>query len=337
MTDENVRVLFRSVPRGVPTPDDFRIDHSAIPVPGDGEFLVRNRYLSLDPYMRMLMDPRWTFRGKSLAPGELMIGRTIAEVLESRHPDFAAGDLMVGGFGWQTHATSDGSGIDFRITPRDDVPLTAYLGACGSNGVTAWVGLKLIGEPRPGETALVSAAAGSVGSAVGQLAKAWGSRALGIAGGPDKCRIVVEEFGFDACCDYKASDLGGQLRAAAPDGVDVYFDNVGAEMLDTVLTVLNPLARVPVCGVLSTYNAAGDYYGVKNTRLIFDKQLKLQGFLQKQFSAHHEQARAELENLVANGRLHYRESIASGMESAPAAFIGMLEGKNIGKQLVKLD
>ncbi len=337
MASHNTRVLFQRVPHGLPVIQDFRIERGPVPAPGDGEFLVRNRHLSLDPYMRMLMDPAWTFRGSSLAPGDLMVGRTLAEVVTSRHRDFSPGDLMVGNYGWQTHAVGNGSGIDFRITPRDGVPLTAYLGACGSNGVTAWVGLKLIGEPREGETVLVSAAAGSVGSAVGQLAKAWGCRAVGIAGGEDKCRVVTGEFGFDACCDYKAPALADQIRAAAPDGVDVYFDNVGGQMLDTVLTVLNPLARVPVCGVLSTYNASGNYHGVKNTRLIFDRRLKLQGFLQSQFAGHRDAARAELEDLVATGRLRYRETVAEGIENAPAAFIGMLQGMNTGKQLVILD
>jgi NADPH-dependent curcumin reductase CurA len=337
MSVTSTQVLFRRVPRGLPVPEDLEIVDRALPAPAEGEFLVRNRWLSLDPYMRMLMDPAWTFRGASLEPGQLMVGRTIAEVVQSRHPDFAPGDLMVGNFGWQTHHVCDGGGIDFRITPRDGVPLTAYLGACGSNGVTAWTGLRLIGDPAPGETVVVSAAAGSVGSAVGQLARAWGCRAVGIAGGTRKCAVVTGEFGFDACCDYKAPDLAGQLRAAAPQGVDVYFDNVGAETLDLLLTLMNPLGRIPVCGVLSTYNAQGQYYGVRNTRLVFDRRLKLQGFLQSQFRAHHATARAELEELVASGGLRYRETVAEGLESAPDAFIGMLQGRNTGKQLVKLD
>ncbi len=198
------------------------------------------------------------------------------------------------------------------------------------------MGLKIIGEPRAGETVLVSAAAGSVGSAVGQIAKAMGCRAIGIAGGTEKCRIVTEEFGFDACCDYKSGDLAEQIAAAASDGVDVYFDNVGAEMLDTVLPLLNKFARVPVCGVLSQYNAEGERYGVKNTRLIFDKSLRLQGFLTRQYLDRFDQGRAELEALVTSGGLRYRETIATGIENAPEAFIGMLNGHNLGKQLVKL-
>jgi NADPH-dependent curcumin reductase len=330
------QVLFRREPRGLPVPDDFEIVEGETPALEEGQFLVVNRYLSLDPYMRMLMGGGWTFRGYSMRPGQVMIGRAIGEVIETRHPDYRSGDRLVGNFGWQTHAVSDGTDVDFPVRPREGVPLTAYLGACGSNGATAWTGLKLIGDPKPGETVLVSAAAGSVGSAVGQLAKAWGCRAIGIAGGAEKCRRVTSELGFDACLDYKAGGLAEAIRAAAPEGIDVYFDNVGAQMLDTVLTCLNPLARVPVCGVLSQYNADGEPYGLRNTRLIFDRRLRLQGFLVSQFRDHWERARAELEDLVASGRLRYWETIADGLESAPEAFSGMLQGRNLGKQLVRL-
>jgi NADPH-dependent curcumin reductase CurA len=194
----------------------------------------------------------------------------------------------------------------------------------------------MIGDPKAGETVLVSAAAGSVGSAVGQIAKTMGCRAIGIAGGEEKCRIVTDEFEFNACCDYQRADLGEQIRAAANDGVDVYFESVGGEMLDIVLTCLNPYARVAVCGVLSQYNAVGEPYGVKNTRLIFDKRLRLQGFLLSDYREMWSEARTELEELVASGRLRYRETIATGIENAPEAFIGMLKGRNIGKQLVQL-
>jgi NADPH-dependent curcumin reductase CurA len=271
-----------------------------------------------------------------MTPGQVMVGRVLGVVTESNNADFPPGDHVVGRLGWQTYAISDGSGLDFKVAPKDDVPLTAYLGACGSNGVTAWAGLKMIGDPRTGETVLVSAAAGSVGSAVGQIAKSLGCRAIGIAGGQEKCRIVTGEFGFDACCDYKREDLGDQIRAAASGGVDVYFDNVGGEMLDTILPCLNRSARVPVCGVLSQYNSDREPYGVKNTRLIFDKKLRLQGFLLSDYREMWAQARAELEGLVASGRLRYRETIAMGIENAPEAFIGMLQGRNIGKQLVQL-
>ena len=301
-----------------------------------GQFLVKGLYLSLDPYMRMLMGGGWEFRGSSMTPGQVMVGRVLGEVLESKNPEFKHGELLVAGLGWQTYAVSDGSNVDFKVLPKESIPLTAYLGACGSNGLTAWAGLKMIGDAKAGETVLVSAAAGSVGSAVGQIAKSMGCRAIGIAGGAEKCRIVTEEFGFDACCDYKSGDLGEQIAAAASDGVDVYFDNVGAEMLDTVLPLLNKFARVPVCGVLSQYNAVGERYGVKNTRFLFDKSLRLQGFLVSQYRDLWNQGRAELEALVASGGLRYRETIARGIENAPEAFIGMLNGRNLGKQLIAL-
>ncbi len=315
---------------------DFEIVETELPELAPNQFLVRGLYLSLDPYMRMLMGGGWEFRGHSMTPGEVMVGRVLGEVLESNNSDFAPGEHLVGSFGWQTYAVSDGSNVEFKVVPKEAIPPTAYLGACGSNGLTAWAGLKMIGEPKPGETVLVSAAAGSVGSAVGQIAKAMNCRAIGIAGGAEKCGIVTEEFGFDACCDYKGGNLATQIAAAANDGVDVYFDNVGAEMLDTVLPLLNKFARVPVCGVLSQYNAEGERYGVKNTRLIFDKSLRLQGFLVSQYRELWDRARAELEDLVASGALRYRETIADGIENAPEAFIGMLNGRNLGKQLVRL-
>ena len=336
MITTSTQVLFKREPSGFPTPADFDIVETQIPDPAAGQFLVRSLYLSLDPYMRMLMGGEWQFRGQSMTPGQVMAGRVLGEVLTSNNAAFKPGDLLVGGLGWQTYAVSDGTNVDFKVVPQNNIPLTAYLGACGSNGLTAWAGLKMIGDPQAGETVLVSAAAGSVGSAVGQIAKAMGCRAIGIAGGAEKCRVVTEEFGFDACCDYKRGDLAEQLAAVAKDGIDVYFDNVGAQMLDTVLPLLNKFARVPVCGVLSQYNAEGERYGVKNTRLLFDKSLRLQGFLVSQYRDKWDQGRAELEALVADGRLRYRETIAVGIERAPEAFIGMLHGRNLGKQLVEL-
>ncbi|MBE0615363.1 MAG: NADP-dependent oxidoreductase [Burkholderiales bacterium] len=336
MNVTSTQVLFKREPQGFPTVADFDVVETKLPELAPGQFLVKGLYLSLDPYMRMLMGGGWKFRGASMAPGQVMVGRVLGEVLESKNAGFKSGELLVASLGWQTYAVSDGTDVELKVLPKDGVPLTAYLGACGSNGLSAWAGLKMIGNPKAGETVLVSAAAGSVGSAVGQIAKSMGCRAIGIAGGEEKCRLVTEEFGFDACCDYKSGDLGNQIAAAASNGVDVYFDNVGAEMLDTILPLLNKFARVPVCGVLSQYNAQGERYGVKNTRLLFDKSLRLQGFLVNQYRDLHDQGRAELEALVASGGLRYRETIASGIENAPEAFIGMLNGRNLGKQLVKL-
>jgi NADPH-dependent curcumin reductase CurA len=336
MKTKSTQVLFKSEPDGLPALENFEIVEKELDEPGDNQFMVRNEFLSLDPYMRMLMGGGWQFRGYGMTPGQVMIGRCLGAVTKSRNKGFKEGDRVIGSFGWQTHALSDGTDVDFKVTRRDEISLSAYLGACGSNGLTAWCGLKIIGEPAPGETVLVSAAAGSVGSAAGQIARSSNCRVIGIAGGEEKCQVVTSEFGFDECCDYKAGHLSQQLKDAAADGVDVYFDNVGGEMLDTILPLLNRGGRVPVCGVLSQYSAKGDPYGVKNTRLIFDKQLRLQGFLVSQYRSRWDQARADLEALVASGRLRYRETVAEGIESAPAAFIGMLNGRNIGKQLVRL-
>lgn len=336
MSNVNTQVLFKKTPVGMPTSDDFELTEVAIPEPGDGEFLLENLYLSLDPYMRMLMGGGWTYSPNKLAPGDVMIGRIIGRVIKTNNPDFPEGTLVVGRLGWQTHVVSDGTDLDFVIDQKQGVPLSTYLGTTGSTGVTAWVGLKITGEPKAGETVVVSAAAGAVGSTVGQLAKDMGCRAVGIAGGPDKCKLVTEEFGFDACIDYKGDDLSAQLAKAAPDGVDVYFDNVGGEILETVMGQCNRLARIPVCGVLAQYNETGEAYGNKNMHLFFDKSLRMEGFV---LNAHVDiwpTARAELEAMIADGRMKYRETIAEGLASAPEAFIGMLEGKNLGKQLVKL-
>ncbi len=337
MNTKSTQVLFKKEPEGLPRLDDFELADAEFGEPEENQFLVKNEYLSLDPYMRMLMGGGWQFRGYAMTPGQVMIGRCLGVVIKSLNKDFKEGDHVVGSFGWQTHAISDGNDVDFKVTPRDDISLTAYLGVCGTNGLTAWCGLEMIGPPAADETVLVSAAAGSVGSAAGQIAKSKGCHVIGIAGGEDKCRIVTSEFGFDTCCDYKAGSFREQLESAAGDGIDFYFDNVGGEMLDTILPLLNRNGKVAVCGVLSQYNAKGEPYGVKNTRLLFDMQLRLQGFLVSQYRERWEEARAVLEDLVASGRLRYRETIAQGIENAPGAFIGMLKGQNVGKQLVRID
>lgn len=333
---QNTQILFKRSPEGLPKATDFEVRRQPIPDLNDGQFLLQNLYLSLDPYQRMLMGGGWTYSGSSLKSGDLMVGRVLGVVVDSKNPDYPIGTHAVGRLGWQTHAVSDGSNLDFTVPKDSKVPLSAYLGVCGSTGTTAWVGLKVIGAAKAGDTVLVSAAGGAVGSTVGQLAKQMGLRAVGIAGGPDKCQRVIDDFGFDACTDYKAKDLAGQIRAAAPDGVDVYFDNVGGAVLDAALANMNAGGRIPVCGVLADYNRTGDAYGVVNARKIFDKSLRLQGFVLSQYKQHWDEARAELASLVANGTLTYAETIADGIENAPDAFIGMLQGANVGKQLVKL-
>jgi len=332
----NTQVLFKSHPDGMPSPENFEIVTQETPALEDGQFLLENVYLSLDPYMRMLMGGGWTYSGPGMTPGQLMVGRVLGRVAETRNGDYMVGDHVVGRLGWQTHAISDGTDLDFKVEPKDGVPLSAYMGVCGSTGVTGWAGVKVVGQPESGETVLVSAAAGSVGSAAGQVARAMGCRAVGIAGGQEKCKLVRDEFGFDDCCDYKADDLAGQIEKACPDGVDVYFDNVGGAVLDAALANMHKGGRIPVCGVLADYNVAGERYGIQNFRKVFDKSLVIRGFLLSDYRDRWPEARAELESMVASGAMKYRETIAEGIKNAPDAFIGMLQGANMGKQLVKL-
>ena len=327
----NKQWLLASRPSGEASVANFRLVETPVPEIGDGEVLVRNHYLSLDPYMRGRMDD-----AKSYAPPQaldaVMQGRTVGEVVASRNPAFAVGDRVLGMFGWQQYGKSDGAALHKVDTTQ--VPLSAYLGVVGMPGVTAWVGLNRIIDPKPGETVVVSAASGAVGAAVGQLAKLKGCRAVGIAGGPQKCRVVVEEFGFDACVDYKAGRLSEDLKAATPDGVDGLFENVGGEVMDAVLARMNPFGRVAVCGLISGYDGAPT--PVLNFRSILSNRLKVQGFIVSEHMDLWPQALQELGTLVATGTMKYRETIAQGIEAAPEAFLGLLKGRNFGKQLVKL-
>jgi NADPH-dependent curcumin reductase CurA len=292
---------------------------------------VRSHYLSLDPYMRGRMNEAKSY-AKPVELGAVMVGIAVGEIIASRHPKFKPGDKVAGPFGWQLFAASDGAGARV-VDPR--VPLPAYLGVLGMPGVTAHIGLLDFGEPNAGETVVVSAASGAVGGVVGQIAKIRGCRAIGIAGGPQKCRYVVEELGLDACVDYKAGRLWEDLSQATPKGIDVYFDNVGGEILDTVLRRLNPFARIPLCGLISQYNAT-EPYGLKNVGALLVNRVKLQGFIVSDHLPRWKAALADLGQWFAEGKIKYRETVAEGLRNAPTAFIGMLEGKNFGKQLVKL-
>ncbi|WP_250499470.1 NADP-dependent oxidoreductase [Caballeronia sp. GAWG1-5s-s] len=327
----NRQILLVSRPQGEASADNFRLFETPLAPLGEGQVRVRNHYLSLDPYMRGRMNDT-----KSYAPpqplNEVMIGGTVGEVIESRNPAFKPGDKVVGMFGWQEYGTSDGKGL--QIVDTTHVPLSAYLGPVGMPGVTAWYGLNRIIEPKAGETVVVSAASGAVGSVVGQLAKAAGCRAVGIAGGEEKCRYVVETLGFDACVDYKAGNLRDDLKAAAPNGVDGYFENVGGEVLDAVLARMNAFGRIALCGMISGYD--GKPLPMKAPALLLTQRLKLQGFIVSEHMDVWPQALKELGAAVATGKLKYRETIAEGIESAPEAFLGLLRGKNFGKQLVKL-
>jgi NADPH-dependent curcumin reductase CurA len=327
----NRQILLASRPTGAVTVENFRlVETPLVPLP-DGQIRVRVHYLSLDPYMRMRMNDE-----KSYAPpqalGEVMVGGTVGEVVESKHPDFAVGDKVVGPFGWQEYGDSAGEGV--RKVDDSQIPLSAYLGAVGMPGVTAWYGLNCICAPKPGETVVVSAASGAVGSVVGQLAKLKGCRVVGIAGGAEKCAYVTGTLGLDACIDYKAATWQADFAAATPDGIDGYFENVGGVILDAVLARMNAFGRIAMCGMIAGYD--GGAMPLANPRLILTARLKVEGFIVSEHREHWPAALAELGSLVAAKKLHFRESVAVGLASAPEAFIGLLKGRNFGKQLVKL-
>jgi NADPH-dependent curcumin reductase CurA len=336
----NQQIVLASRPTGEATVDNFRL-HSTTVDPdalADGQVLVRNHYLSLDPYMRGRMN-----EGKSYAQpqplGAVMIGGTVGEVIASKNANFAVGDKVVGMGGWQQYQLVDAQqrGVLQKVDTTH-VPLAAYLGPVGMPGATAWVGMHTIVEPKAGETVVVSAASGAVGGVVGQLAKARGCRAVGIAGGPEKCAYVTDELGFDACIDYKAhrdlKSLSQALKAACPNGIDGYFENVGGVILDAVMLRMNAFGRIAMCGMISGYD--GQPIPMANPALILVSRLKVQGFIVSERMDLWPAALKELGTMVATGQLKYRETIAQGIENAPDAFLGLLKGRNFGKQLVKL-
>jgi len=327
----NKQWLLASRPAGSPTVDNFRLVEAPVPEIGPDEVLVRNHYMSLDPYMRMRMNDAKSYAAPQ-ALDVVMQGGTAGEVVASRDPGFVVGDKVVGMLGWQLYGKCAGAALRKVDTTR--VPLSAYLGAVGMPGVTAWWGINGIIEPKPGETVVVSAASGAVGAVAGQLAKLRGCRVVGVAGGPRKCKAVIDEFGFDACVDYKAGNLAGDLAAATAEGIDGYFDNVGGVVLDAVLARMNPFGRIAVCGMIAGYS--GEPIPVRNSLSILVNRLKVQGFIISDHLPIWPKALAELGELVGNGRLKYRETIAQGIEAAPEAFLGLLAGRNFGKQLVRL-
>jgi NADPH-dependent curcumin reductase CurA len=321
-----------SFPTGWVQEDNFKLVESPVPQPKDGEVLVKNLWLSLDPYMRGRLSQQKSYV-KGVEIGEVMTGETAGEVVASKHPKFRPGDTVTAPSGWQLYGCHEG-GLLTRVD-ASRVPLSYFLGCIGMPGRTAYFGLKDIGQPKPGETVVVSAASGAVGSVVGQLAKSWGCRAVGIAGGAQKCAYVVNELGFDACVDYKAGNLYRDLKEACPDGVDVYFENVGGETLDTLLRLMRFRGRIIVCGLISDYNAT-EPYGVKMFRSILVNRLKVQGMIVFDWLERYPEANAALLDLVIAGKLKYRESVLEGIERAPRGLIGLLKGENFGKQLVKL-
>jgi hypothetical protein len=334
----NRQIVLDNRPKAEAGVSNFKLVSSETPALQDGQVLVRHHFLSLDPYMRGRMN-----EGKSYAQpqplGEVMIGGTVGEVVESRSPKFSVGDKVVGMGGWQEYSVVDSSQVGaLRKVDTTHVPLSHYLGAVGMPGVTAWYGLVKIIEPKAGETMVISAATGAVGSAYGTLAKARGCRVVGIAGGPDKCKYAVEDLGFDACVDYKlhkdAASLSKALKEACPDGIDGYFENVGGMVLDAVLLRMNAFGRIAVCGMIAGYD--GQPLPMTYPALILSNRLKNQGFIVREHMEVWPDALKELGTLVGTGKLRPRESIAQGIESAPEAFLGLLKGKNFGKQLVKL-
>ncbi|BDC38391.1 NADP-dependent oxidoreductase [Paraburkholderia terrae] len=331
MSQINRQILLVSRPQGAASADNFKLVETPLAPLAEGEVRVRNHYLSLDPYMRGRMSDAKSYATPQPL-NEVMIGGTTGEVVESKNAAFKPGDKVVGMFGWQEFGTSDGKAL--RKIDDTHVPLSAYLGPVGMPGVTAWYGLNRIIAPKAGETVVVSAASGAVGSVVGQLAKQAGARAVGIAGGPDKCRYVIETLGFDACVDYKAGNLYQDLKAATPDGVDGCFENVGGEGLDATLARMNAHGRIALCGFIAGYDGAP--MPLKHPALLLTQRLLVQGFIVSEHMDVWPDALKELGTLVAQKKLQYRETVAQGLENAPEAFLGMLKGHNFGKQLVKL-
>jgi NADPH-dependent curcumin reductase CurA len=332
MSEKNLQITLASRPVGWVKESDFKLVEADIPSPGAGQVLVRNLWLSLDPYMRGRMNDVKSY-AESVKIGGVMVGGTVGEVVESNNPAFRKGDHVLGYFGWQLYGVSDGR--DLQKVDSKAAPLSAYLGVLGMPGLTAWVGLMDIGAPKAGETVVVSAAAGAVGSVVGQIAKIKGCRAVGIAGGKAKCDHVVKDLGFDACVDYKAGNLVKDLTDATPKGIDIYFENVGGDVLEAVALRLNPFARIPLCGLISQYNEVRPR-GLNNLVMLLINRVKLQGFIVSDHMDRAAAAMAEMARWLGQGRLKYRETIAEGIENAPRAFIGLLRGENLGKQLVKL-
>ncbi|WP_132249668.1 NADP-dependent oxidoreductase [Methylobacterium segetis] len=335
MAAVNRRIVLASRPHGEPTPAHFRMEEGRVPTPREGEILLRTRWLSLDPYMRGRMSAAKSY-AEPVAIGAVMVGEVVAEVVASNNPDFAVGDLVAAFSGWQDYAVASGRGLR-RVDPNL-APATTALGILGMPGMTAYTGLLTIGDPKPGETVVVAAASGPVGSLVGQIARLKGARAVGIAGGPEKCAYLRQDLGFDAAIDHRGEDLPGQLAAACPDGIDVYFENVGGAVFDAVLPLLNGFARVPVCGLVSGYNATelppGPDRSPALMRAILTKRLRLQGFIVSDFADQARTFARDVGGWLREGRVRYREDLVEGLEQAPDALIGLLKGHNFGKLIV---
>ena len=337
MAEPARRIVLASRPTGEPTPQNFRSEDVPLPKPGPGQVLLRTLWLSLDPYMRGRMSEGPSYAAP-VGIGETMVGGTVNEVIASNNPDFAVGNIVLAHTGWQTHALSDGKGLR-ELDPKL-APVSTAVGILGMPGMTAYAGLLEIGKPQPGETVVVAAASGPVGSLVGQIAKIKGARAVGIAGGAKKCAYVKDELGFDDCVDHRAGDFPERLAAACPKGVDVYFENVSGAVFDAVLPLFNPFARMPVCGLISQYSATGLPPGPNGLpvlmRAVLTKRLTIRGFIVSDFAAKQGEFLRDVSAWLKEGRIKYREDVVDGLEHAPAAFIGLLKGENFGKMLVRV-
>jgi NADPH-dependent curcumin reductase CurA len=334
----NTRILLARRPQGAPVPEDFRLEKTEIPEIQSGQMLLKTLYLSLDPYMRGRMSEGPSYAA-SLGIGDVMIGGTVCRIESSMHPDFKEGDVVLGYAGWQEYSISDGNGLSKLDLPQEQLSLA--LGVLGMPGFTAYMGLLDIGEPKEGETVVVAAATGAVGAVVGQIAKLRGCHVIGIAGGTEKCAYAVEELGFDVCLDHKELELPQRLSKACPNGIDVYFENVGGAVFDAVLPLLNTKARIPLCGLVSHYNSQNLPTGPDRLSLllstILTKRLKVQGFIIfSDYGHRYDEFLQHMNGWVNEGKIKYREDIINGLENAPEAFIGLLEGRNFGKLVVQV-
>lgn len=332
------RIVLASRPDGSPIAENFRMEAAPLPELADGEVLLRVLYLSLDPYMRGRMSTAKSY-AEPVEIDAVMVGSTVCAVLASRHPGFSPGDHALSYSGWQSHAVEHGRAL--RKLDASAAPLSTAVGVLGMTGFTGYAGLLKIGQPKSGETVVVAAASGAVGSVVGQIAQIKGARAVGIAGGPEKCAFLIDELGFDAAVDHRAPDFVEKLREAVPDGIDVYFENVGGAVATAVLPLLNLFARVPVCGLVAQYNDTTMPDGPDRLPGFFGavltKSLTIRGFIQNEFVAEMDaDFRRDVSAWVREGRIKYREDITDGLENAPATFIGMLAGRNFGKTVVRV-
>lgn len=338
-TQINRSIVLASRPDGPPSPANFRLEGAAIPVPAEGEVLLRTVYLSLDPYMRGRMSDAPSYAAH-VELDAVMVGQTVARVVESRHPDYKPGDWVLASGGWQDYSISKGS--DLRRLGDAPVNPSYALGVAGMPGFTAYIGLLEIGQPKPGDTLAVAAATGPVGATVGQIAKREGCRVVGIAGGADKCRHAVEVLGFDVCLDHRAEDFPRQLAAACPNGIDIYFENVGGKVFDAVLPLLNVAARVPVIGLIAQYSGVGGASSPDRLPALMGavlrKRLKIQGLIIFDYygTPRHADFQRDIPAWLADGTLKYTEDLVDGLENAPSAFIGMLQGQNFGKLVIRV-